>query len=87
MNRRDLLKLIGIGGVGAVATVVGGKEAEAAPVVEAPKPVMVQGTPQLPGWEWIGSSRVLENANYYSMGTAMISGRVTSLYLDFGGDE
>lgn len=32
MNRRDLLKVIGISGVGAVANAVTGKEAEAAPV-------------------------------------------------------
>lgn len=56
MNRRDLLKMLGIGGVGAVANVVSGKEAEAAEI-PIPKPVMMQGTPQLPGWEYIGSSK------------------------------
>lgn len=38
MNRRDLLKFIGIGGVGVVANVVSGKEAEATSVeIPAPK--------------------------------------------------
>lgn len=67
MNRRDLLKLIGIGGVGAVASVVG-KEVDAAPV-EPPKPVAAQGTPVLPGWGYMGSSRVISGTAPFYMGT------------------
>lgn len=101
MNRRDLLKLIGIGGVGAVATVVGGKEAEAAPVAEA-KPIAV---PRVSDWSidvdasaFYGPA-LMGSASYISLGSAVFDGRTLPLYMEmtpeqlrrfndpFGGDE
>lgn len=73
MNRRDLLKLIGIGAVGAVATVVGGTEAEAAPVAEVPKHVepSLQDTLGYLNALYGGDTVYIGSASFYPMGTAL----------------
>lgn len=97
MNRRDLLKLIGIGGVGAVATAVGGKGAEAAPV-ESSKMVEYRSIPFEIQYDK-DLRATFCSGNLVPLGTASFDGREIPLYVEmtpeqlrrfadpFGGDE
>jgi hypothetical protein len=92
MNRRDLLKMIGIGGVGAVANVASGKEVEAAPAAEAKVVVAepsLEETVSYLNALYGGESVIIGSASFYPMETAAyweLDVDRAELF-DFGGDE
>lgn len=93
MNRRDLLKMLGIGGVGAVANVVSGKEVEAAEIPVA-KPVIAEPG-SVTSWPRADVSALSGTACVWIPERSYFGGRQSWEYMhgtalpdyDFGGDE
>lgn len=99
MNRRDLLKMIGIGGVGAVANVVSGKEVEAVPeiadnvirdsagnaIYNLPTSVEYLDVPH--DIEFSADFSAIMGTASIWLGTAVFDGKETPLFMHIGGDE